>query len=208
VAGSIMGLFGGIYYYFPKITGRMLSEKIGNWHFWLNFIGVNLTFFPMHFSGLYGMPRRVFSYPAGQGWDSFNFTSSIGAYIQAVAGLIFAYNLFRSLRSGAIAGNDPWGAATLEWSIPSPPPDYNFAEIPTVTSRYPLWDLKSPRLTSDVPHSKGGDKRIEVDVAGKEVGSFTVGNPGARRDRRPRPSWEFRCPIRRSVRSGRRCSWC
>src|SRR5213082_1534279 len=114
VAGSLMGLWGGIYYYFPKITGRMLSEKIGNWHFWLTFIGVNLTFMPMHWSGLYGMPRRIYTYPADQGWDVFNMMSSIGAYLQAVAGFIFAYNIFKSWRNGEIAGSDPWGAPSLE----------------------------------------------------------------------------------------------
>jgi cytochrome c oxidase subunit I len=179
VAGSIMGLWGGIYYYFPKITGRMLSEKIGNWHFWLTFIGVNLTFMPMHWSGLYGMPRRIYTYPADQGWDVFNLMSSIGAYLQAVAGFVFAFNIFKSWRSGAIAGRDPWGAPSLEWSIPSPPPEYNFAEIPTVTSRYPLWDVKSPALTSDVPHSKHGDERIDVSTGGKHAGAFHAHtNPG------------------------------
>jgi len=179
VAGSIMGLWGGIYYYFPKITGRMLSERIGNWHFWLTFIGVNLTFMPMHWSGLYGMPRRIYTYPADQGWDIFNRMSSYGAYIQAIAGVVFAYNIFKSWRGGAIAGNDPWGAPSLEWSIPSPPPEYNFADIPTVTSRYPLWDVKSPTLTSDVPHSKRGDDRVDVSTGGKHSGAFhTHTNPG------------------------------
>jgi cytochrome c oxidase subunit 1 len=172
VAGSLMGLWAGIYYYFPKMTGRLLSEKIGNWHFWLTFVGVNLTFMPMHWSGLYGMPRRIYTYPADQGWDVFNAMSSWGAYIQLVAGVIFAWNIFRSWRSGQIAGRDPWGAPSLEWSIPSPPPDYNFAEIPTVTSRYPLWDVKSPQLTTDVPHSKHDDERNDVKVVGKQVGHF------------------------------------
>src|SRR3954447_9258359 len=180
VAGSLMGLWGGIYYYFPKITGRLLSERIGNWHFWLTFIGVNLTFMPMHWSGLYGMPRRIYTYPADQGWDIFNMMSSIGAYLQAVAGVIFAYNIFKSWRSGEIAGSDPWGAPSLEWSIPSPPPEYNFAVIPTVTSRYPLWDVKSPALTSSVPHSKHGDERIDVDTGGKHAGAFHAHtNPGS-----------------------------
>ena len=172
VAGSIMGLWGGIYYYFPKITGRLLSERIGNVHFWLTFIGINLTFMPMHWSGLYGMPRRIYTYPADQGWDVFNFMSSMGAYLQALAGVVFAYNIFKSWRSGAIAGNDPWGAPSLEWSIPSPPPEYNFADIPSVTSRYPLWDVKSPGLTTDVPHSKHGDERVDVSTGGKHSGSF------------------------------------
>ena len=175
VAGSLMGLWGGIYYYFPKITGRMLSEKIGNWHFWLTFIGVNLTFMPMHWSGLYGMPRRIYTYDAGQGWEIFNQMSSAGAYLQFVAGLLFAYNIFRSRTKGEIAGNDPWGAPSLEWSIPSPPPDYNFETIPTVTSRYPLWDVKSPELTALVPHSRRGDERSDVSIAGQHVGAFHDG---------------------------------
>jgi cytochrome c oxidase subunit 1 len=180
VAGSIMGLFGGIYFYFPKITGRMLSERIGNWHFWINFIGVNLTFMPMHWSGLYGMPRRIYTYPADQGWDIFNLMSSWGAYIQGLAGLIFAYNIFRSLRSGEPSGSDPWGGGTLEWSIPSPPPEYNFAVIPTVTSRYPMWDMKSPALSAEVPHSKHGDERVDVATGGKHSGAFHAHtNPGS-----------------------------
>jgi cytochrome c oxidase subunit I len=179
VAGSLMGLWAGIYYYFPKMTGRMMSEKIGTWHFWLTFIGVNLTFMPMHWSGLYGMPRRIYTYPADQGWEIFNAMSTWGAYIQALAGFIFAYNIFTSWRKGAIAPADPWGAPSLEWSIPSPPPDYNFAVIPTVTSRYPLWDVKSPALTSDVPHSKRGDEHIDVNTAGKHAGGFQAHtNPG------------------------------
>ena len=172
VAGSMMGLSGGIYYYYPKITGRLLSEKIGNWQFWLTFIGVNLTFMPMHWSGLYGMPRRISSYDAGQGWEIFNQMSTWGAVIQLIAGLIGVYNLWVSRKNGEIAGNDPWGAPTLEWSIPSPPPEHNFDTIPTVTSRYPLWDVKSPELTADVPHSRHDDERNDVALAGKKVGQF------------------------------------
>ena len=151
--GSIMGIFAGIYHYFPKITGRLLNEKLGSWHFWINFVGMNLTFFPMHFSGMLGMPRRIYTYDAGQGWDTFNLMSSIGAYMLAVATLIFIYNFFTSRKRGEIAGPNPWHAGTLEWSIPSPPPEYNFAVLPTVTSRYPLWegnetDMESARLNS------------------------------------------------------------
>src|SRR5436309_14397974 len=105
VAGSMMGLFAGLYYYYPKITGRMLSEKLGNWHFWLFFIGVNLTFMPMHWAGLYGMPRRIYQYDSGQGWEIYNRMSSIGAYIQAVAVLLGFYNIWKSRTRGAIAGN-------------------------------------------------------------------------------------------------------
>jgi cytochrome c oxidase subunit 1 len=172
VAGSLMGLWAGLYYYFPKITGRMLSERLGNWHFWLTFIGVNLTFMPMHWSGLYGMPRRVYTYDVGQGWETFNLMSSIGSYIQAVGVLLGFANIWWSRKHGAIAGDDPWGAPSLEWSIPSPPPEYNFEKIPTVSSRYPLWDLNSPELTSEVPHTRHGDDRLEVRIAGRPVGAF------------------------------------
>ncbi len=177
--GSMMGLWAGVYYYYPKFTGRLMSEKLGNWHFWLAFIGMNLTFMPMHWSGLMGMPRRTWVYDAGQGLEIYNLMSSIGAYIQAVAVLIFVYNLVVSRKRGQRAGNDPWGAPTLEWAMPSPPPDYNFATIPRVTSRYPLWDIKSPELTKDVPHTREGERAIDVDVAGKHVGhvSHAIGNP-------------------------------
>ncbi|HUQ47024.1 MAG TPA: cytochrome c oxidase subunit I [Gemmatimonadaceae bacterium] len=151
--GSIMGIFAGIYLYFPKITGRLMDERLGKIHFWINMVGMNLTFFPMHFSGMLGMPRRIYTYDAGQGWDVYNLESSIGAYIIAVATLIFAYNFLKSRKRGEIAGPNPWGAGTLEWTIPSPPPDYNFAVLPTVTSRYPLWegderDAESARINS------------------------------------------------------------
>ena len=151
--GSIMGIMGGIYYYFPKMTGRYMSETLGTWHFWLFFLGMNLTFFPMHYSGLLGMPRRVYTYDANQGWDTFNMMSSVGMIVLMLGGVIFAWNFLKSRKSGAIAPNDAWGAPTLEWSIPSPPPDYNFAQIPEVTSRYPLWDLKHPEMTAGIAHS-------------------------------------------------------
>jgi len=154
--GSIMGIFAGIYHYFPKMFGRMMSEKLGNWHFWLNFIAMNLTFFPMHFSGLLGMPRRIYTYDAGQGWDTFNLISSIGAFMLVFSTAIFVWNFFRSKTHGAPAPDNPWDAPTLEWSIPSPPPEYNFAEIPLVESRYPLWDLTHPERTSEIPHTHDG----------------------------------------------------
>jgi cytochrome c oxidase subunit I len=141
--GSIFGIWAGVYHYFPKMTGRRMSERLGTWHFWLSFVGMNLAFFPMHFSGLFGMPRRIYQYDAGQGWETFNLVSSIGAYILTIGTAIGVWNMLRSLKKGREVGNDPWGAPTLEWSIPSPPPDYNFAQIPTVRSRYPLWDLRA-----------------------------------------------------------------
>src|SRR4029079_1113536 len=168
--GSMMGIFGGIYFYYPKMTGRLLSEKIGNWHFWLTFIGMNLTFFPMHFSGLMGMPRRIYTYEAGQGWELFNLMSTYGTVILMIGTAFFIWNFFRSFKAGEIAGNDPWGGGTLEWSIPSPPPEYNFAKIPKVTSRYPMWDMKSPALTAEVPHTREDAEGSYISVGGRRGG--------------------------------------
>jgi cytochrome c oxidase subunit 1 len=142
VAGAVQGILGGIYYWFPKFTGRMLGEGLGKLHFWLNVIGVNMTFFPMHFLGVDGMPRRIYTYPAGFNFESWNLVASLGAYITALSGLIFLYNIARSLRSGEKAGGDPWDARTLEWSISSPPPEYNFARLPHVQARDDLWHRK------------------------------------------------------------------
>jgi cytochrome c oxidase subunit 1 len=169
--GSMMGIFAGIYYYYPKMTGRLLNEGLGSWHFWLTFVGMNLTFFPMHFSGLAGMPRRIYTYDANQGWTTFNLISSLGAVVLIVGTAFFVWNFLRSYKVGAIAGNDPWKAGTIEWAIPSPPPEYNFVRIPHITSRLPLWDVTSPRLSSDVPHTASGDRRLDVDVGSKHVGS-------------------------------------
>ncbi|HLH71946.1 MAG TPA: cytochrome c oxidase subunit I [Chloroflexota bacterium] len=146
--GSVMGLFAGAYYWFPKITGRFMSETLGRWHFWLTIIGVNVAFFPMHFLGLLGMPRHVYTYPNLPGLFLWNFVSSIGAFILGVSMLLFLWNIIVSARRGQVAGDDPWDAWSLEWATSSPPPPYNFANIPTVTSRRPLWDLKHPENPS------------------------------------------------------------
>ncbi|MFL5576619.1 MAG: cytochrome c oxidase subunit I [Gemmatimonadaceae bacterium] len=175
--GSIFGIMAGIYYYFPKMFGRMMNETLGNIHFWLFFVGMNVTFFPMHFSGLLGMPRRIYTYDAGQGYDNFNWWSTVGTGLLVLGTLVFVYNFFRSKRSGPVAGNNPWDAPTLEWSIPSPVPEYNFAKLPTVTSRYPLWDLTHPELTADVPHSRMGDRELTVDAAGSDTGARGHVNP-------------------------------
>ena len=142
VSGAVMGIFGGIYYWFPKVTGRMLSETLGKWHFWLMFIGINLTFFPMHFLGIDGMPRRVYTYPEGFNLETWNFWSTMGAYLSGVAMILFAYNILISLKKGEIAGDDPWDARTLEWSISSPPPEYNYVELPQVVARDDFWHRK------------------------------------------------------------------
>jgi cytochrome c oxidase subunit 1 len=140
--GSIFALTGGAYYWWPKMFGRMLSEKLGKVHFWLMLIGFNLTFFPMHFVGLLGMPRRVYTYPAGLGFDIYNQVETAGAFFLLIAFLVFLWNIYVTWRKPADAPADPWNGATLEWAIPSPPPEFNFAEIPTVRSRDPLWETK------------------------------------------------------------------
>ena len=144
--GTMLGVFAGAYYWFPKMTGRLLDEGLGKLHFWATFAGFNLTFLPQHWLGAVGMPRRVFTYAASTGWGPLNLVSTIGAAILAVAMVIFAVNLVRSLRSGEVAGDDPWDAFTLEWATSSPPPPENFPVIPAVTGRRPLWDRKHPEL--------------------------------------------------------------
>jgi len=151
VGSLIFTIFGAIYYWFPKATGRLLSERLGRWHFWLFVVGFNLTFLPMHWAGMLGMPRRIYTYPADRGWDLWNLIASLGVPFQVVAVLIFAINVLISLRRGAPAGNDPWDAWTLEWATASPPPAYNFETVPVAASRRPLWDLKHPD-DPDGPH--------------------------------------------------------
>jgi cytochrome c oxidase subunit 1 len=144
VGGIMFSLFAAFYYWYPKMTGRMMDETLGKWHFWLFVIGFHVTFDFMHIPGLLGMPRRVYTFEAGRGWESWNFIVGIGAVIQGIATLIFVYNLVNSYFRGKEAGPDPWDAWTLEWATTSPPPDYNFAAEPTATSARPLWDLKHP----------------------------------------------------------------
>ena len=140
--GAMFGIFSGIYYWWPKMTGRMLNEVLGKVHFWLMFIGMNVTFFPMHFLGLNGMPRRIFTYADGQGWEYWNMVSTVGVVIIGLSIFAFLHNVWYSRRHSEPAGNDPWDARTLEWSIPSPPPEYNFARIPIVKDREAFWATK------------------------------------------------------------------
>jgi cytochrome c oxidase subunit I len=137
---NVFPVLGAVYFWFPKMTGRLLDERLGRWNFWVTFIGFNLAFLPMHITGLLGMPRRVYTYADGMGWDTLNLITSAGSFVLAVGILLFLVNVAKSLKSGALAGANPWDAPTLEWSIPSPPPPYNFAVIPTVASRHPLWE--------------------------------------------------------------------
>ena len=120
-----------------------MSEQMGKWNFWLTIIGFNVAFFPMHLVGLYGMPRRVYTYLPGLGWDTLNFISTVGAFVLAIGVLLFAINVFSSLRRGDRAPDNPWGGGTLEWATSSPPQPYNFESLPVVSSRYPVWDTPS-----------------------------------------------------------------
>jgi cytochrome c oxidase subunit 1 len=144
IGGLLFTVFAALYYWFPKVTGKLLDERLGKWHFWLFTIGFNLTFFPQHIAGMVGMPRRIYTYEAGRGFELWNAMSSFGVLFQIAGMLVLLWNIVSSLRNGQAAGDDPWDAWTLEWSTTSPPPPYNFEVIPEVRSRRPLWDLKHP----------------------------------------------------------------
>jgi cytochrome c oxidase subunit I len=144
LGGIVMAVFAGAYYWYPKVTGKLLNETLGKWHFWLFVIGFHLTFDFMHIPGILGMPRRIYTYDASRGWEMWNLIVSIGVIFQILGILFWVINLLWTHYRGAAAGPDPWDAWTLEWHTTSPPPDYNFAELPVVRSRRPLWDLKHP----------------------------------------------------------------
>jgi cytochrome c oxidase subunit I len=137
---NVFPVVGATYFWFPKFTGRMMDEKLGRWNFWTMFVGFNLGFFPMHISGLLGMPRRIYTYNEGMGWDWVNLITTAGSFLFAAGVLVFLFNVVFSLKNGARAGANPWDAPTLEWATSSPPPPYNFSVIPTVASRHPLWE--------------------------------------------------------------------
>ncbi|MBV8193438.1 MAG: cbb3-type cytochrome c oxidase subunit I [Alphaproteobacteria bacterium] len=147
---NLFAVMGGIYFWFPKMTGHMLNERLGRWNFWLMFAGFNLGFFPMHIAGLLGMPRRIYTFPDGVGWNIVNLITTLGAYLFAIGFVVLLANVLLSRKHGAVAGPNPWDAAGLEWSVPSPPPPYNFVVIPTVSSRHPLWE---DRLRETEGHS-------------------------------------------------------
>jgi cytochrome c oxidase subunit 1 len=142
IGGAVFPLLGAITYWYPKVTGRMMSDTLGKIGFWLIFLGFQLTFFPMHISGLIGMPRRVYTYPAGMGLELPNLLSTIGSFVVATAVLLFVANLVLSLLRGRVAGPNPWDASGLEWATSSPPPVYNFEHLPVAEGRTPLWDSK------------------------------------------------------------------
>jgi cytochrome c oxidase subunit I+III len=140
IGGVVFPIFAGVYYWWPKFTGKRLDERLGRWNFWLLFVGVNVAFFPMHIVGLMGMPRRVYTYPAGLGWDVYNLISTVGVLIIVPGIAVFVWNLVRSYRRGEPAGHNPWGADSLEWAIPSPPLEHGWSVMPIIHGRHPLWD--------------------------------------------------------------------
>lgn len=149
LGGSIFPIFAALYYWLPKIQGKMLNETLGKWNFWLMFIGFNVAFFPLHIVGLLGMPRRVYTYEAGVGWDIYNLISTLGTYLSVVGVLLFIINYFYSMYWGEDAPPNPWNADSLEWSVESPPPNYGFADLPVVRSRHPLWEQESVQPRGD-----------------------------------------------------------
>jgi heme/copper-type cytochrome/quinol oxidase subunit 1 len=161
---NVFPVVGAAYFWFPKMSGRLLDERLGRWNFWTMFVGFNLAFLPMHLTGLFGMPRRVYTYAEGMGWDTLNLITSIGSFVFAIGVLLFFVNVWKSLRSGAEAGANPWDGPTLEWSVSSPPPPYNFAVIPTVASRHPLWEqrLDEESLVSSIDRGMLLDKGKET----------------------------------------------
>jgi cytochrome c oxidase subunit I len=173
--GTAFAIFAGTYYWFPKMTGRLLDEGLGKAHFWLTVIGFNLTFFVQHFLGIMGMPRRVFTYPDLPGWGALNMASTVGAFIMGLSVIVFAINLAVSLRRGKIAGDNPWDAWTLEWATTSPPPHDNFERVPPVRGRRPLWDLSHP---STAGNDAAGKERTPPDKSVVAVWAFIVSETG------------------------------
>jgi cytochrome c oxidase subunit I len=182
IGGTLFPLVAAVYYWFPKVTGRLMDERLGKWQFALAFIGFNIAFFPMHLLGLWGMPRRVYTYPAEMGWGGLNLLASAGALLFFASFVLMLYNMAVSARSGPVAGDNPWNADTLEWATTSPPQAQNFDRIPYVTSGSPLWD------EDDVKPVVSG---LKVDERELVVTSVTEARPDIREES-PAPSiWPF-----------------
>ncbi|KAA9006949.1 cytochrome c oxidase subunit I [Histidinibacterium aquaticum] len=187
IGGMVFPLFGAFYYWAPHFTGRMMSETLGKWVFWLMFIGFNVTFFTMHLTGLRGMPRRISTYPEGIGWDRLNLISTLGSYVLAAGVLLFIVDFLRHRRSGPPAGRNPWGAGTLEWLYPTVTPGFNFHAIPPVTSREPLWD--QPELNDREAPTVEGILNVMTDGRRETVGCDPVTGEPIQILRLPHPTW-------------------
>jgi cytochrome c oxidase subunit I+III len=191
IGGALFPLFAGLYYWFPKFTGRLLDERLGKWQFAIMFVGFNVTFFIQHVLGLQGMARRVYTYDADLGWGTFNLVSTIGSYILAAGILLFVFNVFWSLWRGREAGIDPWLAPTLEWTVPSPPPQYTFLEPPVVRSLYPLWDPGESDPRFDTAADRGVRMRPQIRQDYREAFGTSVmdGEPESRVNLRDNSWW-------------------
>jgi heme/copper-type cytochrome/quinol oxidase subunit 1 len=181
----VFPIFAALYFWIPKMSGRMLDERLGRISFWTMFVGFNVTFFPMHILGFLGMPRRVYTYQSGLGWSTLNLIVSAFSVVFAAGTLLTLYNIWRSLRHGAPAGADPWGADSLEWATTSPPPDHNFDAIPIVASRHPLWEQRPLPVAS----SNGDPTTRSLGVTGavERATTVTAGLPADPSDRFPIP---------------------
>jgi cytochrome c oxidase subunit I+III len=186
IGGALFPMFAGLYFWIPKITGRMLDETLGKWHFWLFLIGFNMTFFTMHFLGLRGMPRRIYTYSPDLHWGALNMLATTGVAFMTAGILVFLVNFFKSRVSGPVAGSNPWGAGSLEWAVPSPPPCYNFLRLPTVNGREALWHAEK-----DQPVVTG----LREDIPELLV-TNTLDSEPEHREESPGPSiWPFLCSL-------------
>jgi cytochrome c oxidase subunit 1/cytochrome c oxidase subunit I+III len=167
---NVFPVLGGICYWFPKVTGRLMNETMAKWSFWISFTGFNTAFFPMHILGILGMPRRIYTYADRLGWGTPNLIVSVGAFIFAAGILLFLVDVFLSLRRGEPAGDNPWDASSLEWSTSSPPPPYNFAVIPIVASRYPLWE----DIMDEGPERSSVGRGLLLDHGRETVGTSSL----------------------------------
>jgi cytochrome c oxidase subunit 1/cytochrome c oxidase subunit I+III len=168
---NVFPVAGAVYFWFPKFTGKLMDERLGQWNFWTMFIGFNLGFFPMHISGLLGMPRRIYTYPDSMGWDWLNLITTIGSFLFGFGVLLLIYNVMKSLRHGPTAPPNPWDAPTLEWAVSSPPPPYNFTVIPVVASRHPLWEDRLDQPEDARSHIETG---LVLDHGKEALGTTTL----------------------------------
>ena len=172
---NVFPVVGATYFWFPKMTGRLMDERLGRWNFWTMFLGFNLAFLPMHLTGLLGMPRRVYTYADGMGWDTLNMITSVGSFVFADRRAAVLHQCRQEPGGrGAAAGANPWDAPTLEWSVPSPPPPYNFAVIPTVASRHPLWEERLER--AGAPHPRV-DRGMLLEPGKETIGDHRRSTP-------------------------------